>query len=243
MDANTYAVESEIEENHWWFVVRRLLFKSIIEKLNLSVDRPILDVGTSTGTNLRLLRSMGFENYRGLDRSTEAVRWCKSKGLGKVEIGDVCLMPFNDSYFDLILATDILEHVENDLLALRELRRVGKEKGSVVITVPAFPSLWGLQDEVSHHKRRYSRNELEKKLETVGFSCENRFYFNFILFLPVYLIRQFMRIRKISVDSENELNTPLLNKILKFIFHVDIILAKRFCPPFGVSLFILARPK
>ena len=155
MDAATYAVESEIEQTHWWFVVRRELIRALIVESGIGPDAAILDLGTSTGTNLRLLKEMGFSNYKGLDMSPEAAKWCAEKNLGTVQLGDVCAIPFPDQSLDLVLATDIIEHVDDDALALREIRRVLKTTGRVIITVPAFQSLWGLQDEVAHHKRRY----------------------------------------------------------------------------------------
>lgn len=243
MDEQTYAVESEVEQTHWWFVVRRSLIRSIIDKLKLPPDASILDVGTSTGTNLRLLKEMGFTNFLGLDRSPEAIHWCAEKGLGTVRQGDVCAIPFSDESFDLVLATDIIEHVDDDLKALQELQRVLKKSGRIVITVPTFPSLWGLQDEVSHHKRRYRRRDLLDKLGKSGFECKKQFYFNFLLFAPIWTARQVMRVGKVKLQSENQLNTPILNSILKTIFYLDVALAKILKPPFGVSLFILASPQ
>lgn len=243
MDVNTYAVESEVEQTHWWFVVRRSLIRSIVDVLKLPPDAAILDVGTSTGTNLRLLKEMGFTNFLGLDRSPEAIHWCEDKGLGTVRQGDVCAIPFPDESFDLVLATDIIEHVDDDLRALKELQRVLKKSGRIVITVPTFPSLWGLQDDVAHHKRRYRRRDLLEKLGKSGFECEKGFYFNFLLFVPIWAVRQVIRIANVRLKSENQINTPLLNSILKAIFYLDVALARILNPPFGVSLLILASPQ
>src|SRR5215475_3136318 len=105
MDTLTYAVEAEVEANHWWFIGRRRLFSEMIADLQLPSDARVLDIGTSTGTNLRLLRDLGFANRKGLDLSDEAIRWCKQKDLGIVEKGDICNLPFRDGEFQLILAT------------------------------------------------------------------------------------------------------------------------------------------
>ncbi|MBK7659403.1 MAG: class I SAM-dependent methyltransferase, partial [Betaproteobacteria bacterium] len=113
MEVATYEVESRVEQTHWWFVGRRRLFRAHIEALGLSPDAAVLDVGTSTGTNLRLLKDMGFTRYRGLDPSPDAVRWCAEKGLGAVDLGTVAAIPFPDATFDLVLATDIIEHVDD----------------------------------------------------------------------------------------------------------------------------------
>ncbi|MBL0141887.1 MAG: class I SAM-dependent methyltransferase [Betaproteobacteria bacterium] len=240
MDSATYAVESQVEQTHWWFVGRRRLFRAHIEALRLPADAAVLDVGTSTGTNLRLLKEMGFTRYRGLDPSPDAIRWCAEKGLGVVDQGTVAAIPFPDATFDLVIATDIIEHVDDDVGALAELRRVLKPGGTLLLTVPAFPSLWGLQDEVAHHKRRYRAGPLLERVTRAGLACRESYHFNFLLFVPIWLARQVIRLLGIRLESENQVNTPALNGILKAIFAADVALARVLRPPFGVSILALA---
>lgn len=239
MEHATYAVESEVEQTHWWFVVRRSLFRRTIEGLNLPADAAILDAGTSTGTNLRLLREMGFTNVQGLGLSDEAIRWCAEKGLGAVMKGDVCNMPFADAQFDLVLAINIVEQVEYDVKALQEICRVLKPTGRAVITVPAFEFMWGLEDSLANHQRRYTYGELVDKLKAAGCRTYKSFYFNFLLFAPIWIARQLIRRFKPRLESENQLNSPLLNSVLKAIFTVDIACAGILHVPFGVSIFAL----
>src|SRR5438552_10308354 len=114
MDRATFEVEAAVEATHWWFVGRRKLFSKEILGRGLPSDARVLDVGTSTGTNLRMLRSIGFSNVEGLDLDEEAIRFCAEKGFGAVTRGDILNMPFEDCRFDLVLATDIIEHVDDD---------------------------------------------------------------------------------------------------------------------------------
>lgn len=239
MDLATYAVESQIEQTHWWFVVRRSLFRRAIHRLKLRRDAAILDAGTGTGTNLRLLREMGFTNVQGMDLSDDAIGWCAEKDLGAVRKGDVCSMPFADAQFDLVLATDIVEHVEYDVQALNEIRRVLKPSGRAIITVPAFESLWGLQDTIGQHRRRYTRWELLNKLKASGCRIYQSYYFNFLLFVPIWAARQLIRIFKPQVQNENQVNSPLINSVLKAVFTVDVACAGILHVPFGVSIFAL----
>jgi SAM-dependent methyltransferase len=239
MEIASYAAEAAVEADHWWFVGRRRLFSDIIEKLGLPRNAEILDVGTSTGTNLRMLRDLGFHRVHGIDQSIEAVRFCSEKGLGEVQLGDVCALPFPDCLFDLILATDIIEHVDNDLFALRELHRVLKPGSHLLLTVPTFRLLWGLQDEVSHHKRRYRLQHLLPKLFDAEFSLKEYYYFNYLLFLPILASRWLVRILRIRVASEAEINTKWLNRILTQIFRLDVKTAPWLRPPFGVSALVL----
>lgn len=239
MESKVYAVEAEIEATHWWFVGRRQLFSRLISRHDVSLHDRVLDIGTSTGTNLRLLAQLGFENRVGLDNDDEAIRWCAEKGLGVVTKGNVCKLPFRDREFRLVLATDIIEHVDDDITALREIHRVLAPGGIALISVPAFQSLWGLQDEVSLHKRRYSMDQLLARIAESGLRCTTSFYFNYLLFLPIWMARKFIRLFKVRVGSENQLNSPLMNQFLAAIFSLDVASAETVRPPFGVSIVAL----
>ena len=241
MEEAAYAAEAAIEASHWWYVGRRRLFAREIGRLGLGPNAPILDIGTSTGTNLRMLRDMQFRNVDGLDFSEEAIRFCTMKGLGRVEQGDICAMPWPDSSFDLVLATDIVEHVENDRQALAEIVRVLTPGGHVLITVPTFQSLWGHKDEFAHHKRRYRLQSLLDLARGPGLVIERSYYFNYILFVPIWLVRQILLLTNPANKAENQMNTPLLNRALGAVFHVDVATAGLLHPPFGVSALVLAR--
>ena len=241
MDLATYAVEAQAELAHWWFVGRRRLFAREIDRLRLPQSSPVLDVGSSTGTNLRVLREFGFRKVEAVDASEEAIRYCRDKGLGVVQQGDVCAMPFPQESFALVLATDVIEHIDDDGQALREIVRILRPGGYALITVPAFPSLWGLQDRVAHHKRRYRLRPLLARIEGAGLVVERSYHFNFLLFGPIWIARRLIDLFGIKLSSEGEINSPLLNRILSAVFSADIALAPLIHPPFGVSILVMAR--
>jgi SAM-dependent methyltransferase len=241
MDIATFEVEAEVEANHWWFVGRRQLFSSLIEHTGLDRRASVLDVGTSTGTNLRMLRDLGFSRVRGLDSSEVAIQFCDQKGLGTVELGDACRIPAEDGSFQLVLATDVIEHVDDDNAALKEFTRVLAPGGYLLLTVPAFMSLWGLQDTVAQHRRRYRMRGLVNQIADAGLQPLQRFYFNFFLFAPIWTARQIIKMFGIKLGSENQVNSPSINKILTRIMAFDVALAPSIRPPFGVSALVLAR--
>src|SRR5690348_11391025 len=146
LDAAVYAVESEVEETHWWFVGRRRLFAAELARAGVARDARILDVGAGTGSTLRMLHDAGYTRTAGLDSSDDAVRFCAAKGLGPVQKGDILALPFPDASFDFVFATDILEHVDDDGRAAAEIARILVPGGKALITVPTFQRLWGLQD-------------------------------------------------------------------------------------------------
>lgn len=143
MDATNFAVEAQVEECHWWFAGRRALFGRELAGAGLNSKCRVLDVGTGTGGNLRMLRNLQVPDVTGLDSNDLAIAYCKSKGLGAVRRGDICALPFADRTFDFVLATDVIEHVDDDSAALGELARVLRPGGKVLIAVPAFESLMG----------------------------------------------------------------------------------------------------
>jgi SAM-dependent methyltransferase len=241
MEATVYAVEAEVEQTHWWFVNRRRLFGAEIRRAGVDTSAHSLDVGTGTGANLRVLQELGFRDVTGLDASDDAIRFCAEKGLPPVRRGDITSLPFAESSFDLILATDVIEHVDDDGQALRELRRTLSPDGTLLLTVPAFQSLWGPQDRLSMHKRRYRLRPLLDLLRRNGWAPQRAYYFNYLLFAPIWLARRIIDLLRIELQSENEVNSPLINNVLSRIFAFDIATAPIIRPPFGVSILVVAQ--
>jgi SAM-dependent methyltransferase len=241
MEIAAYTAEAETEETHWWFVGRRKLFADEIERACIFPDARVLDVGAGTGANLRMLRASRFTRVTGLDDSDEAIRLCAAKGLGFVRKGDIRAMPFADASFDLVLATDVIEHVDDDGQAVAEIARVLVPGGRALITVPAFQSLWGLQDRQALHKRRYRLRPLLELLRSRGMQVECSYYFNYILFTPIWIARRLIDLFGVTLDSENKLNTPLLNRALSLVFFLDVSTARMLRVPFGVSILVMAR--
>jgi hypothetical protein len=154
---------------------------------------------------------------------------------------DLLTLPIKSNSVGMIMATDILEHLEKDVMGIKEIYRVLGRMGKVIITVPAFQALWGTQDVVGMHKRRYSKKELTQKIEQEGFTIIKSSYFNFFLFFPILLARWFIRFWGLNIESENKINHPLINNFLKTIFSLEAYILKYISFPFGVSIFCVAR--
>jgi SAM-dependent methyltransferase len=241
LEREVYDIEARVEAEHWWFAGRRHLFANEMARAEIRQSSWVLDVGVGSGSNLRMLAEMKFPHVIGLDPNPDVVQICQDKGFASVQQGTICSMPFSSESFDFVLATDIIEHVQDDVVALQEICRVLRPGGYVLITVPAFQSLWGLQDDVALHYRRYRLGTLLERVAGAQLAIVRSYYFNYLLFAPIWTARQIIRLARIRLQSENELNSPLINRFLTAIFRLDIATAPLLRPPFGVSALVLAR--
>ena len=242
MQGHTYRILYEVEESHWWHAGRRKIIAGFVERIcrDTGVERPrILDVGCGTGANLVMLSEYG--EAEGVDVSEEALEFCRARGLNNVRLGAAEQLPYEDETFDLVTALDVVEHLDDDVAGLREMRRVLVPGGRVLLFVPAFMFLWGVQDDVSHHRRRYRMPELRRAVERAGLEVERTTYANITFFAPVLLIRKLMRVAGLRAASENNINIPALNGILGRMLGAEGALLRRTNLPFGVSGLCVAR--
>ena len=242
MEAVTYQIEAQVGESHWWFQGRRAILKDVISRLGLKANPlEIYDLGCGTGHNLVMLQELGHAT--GVDMSADALAYCRTLGCTSLVQGDLTALPLPDACADLVVASDILEHLDDDVAGAREIVRVLKDDGRVVITVPAFRWLWGPQDDVSHHKRRYTRPELVRLLEGAGLELQKITYFNFLLFTPIWLGRLLIKLSRANVVSENTLTPGALNGVLRRIFASEAYWLRLGGFPLGVSLLAVAKKK
>jgi SAM-dependent methyltransferase len=242
MMEHTYPILFRVEQSHWWHIGRRKIIASFVEDICRRVTdrRPrILDVGCGTGANLLMLSKFG--DAEGVDVSEDALAFCRERGLENVKLGAAEQLPYDDGTFDLVTALDVVEHLDDDLAGLREMRRVLRPGGRVLLFVPTFMFLWGLQDDVSHHRRRYRMPELGRVLEQAGFEVERSTYANITFFMPILAMRKLMRLTGIKAESENNINVSALNGVLARMLGAESEILKYVNIPFGVSGLCVAR--
>ena len=180
----------EVEDRYWWFVSRREL---VLKLVNTFIDMStplILDIGCGTGATASALQKIG--RVIGVDFSPLALDACRRRRLDRLIQARAGALPFANDVIDLIVATDVLEHLEDDHAALAEFHRVLRPGGVAVITVPAYQFLWSEHDEALMHKRRYTARQIGKKTRDVGFRELRRGYTLSLLF-PLALGRLLRR--------------------------------------------------
>lgn len=241
MDINLHKQYQKVQEKHWWFKVRDKVLLDIISRY-INVGDAVLDFGCNYGHSVRLLKNNGYKSM-GVDISEEAITYGKS-----LNISDIYLTSnkkFVKNSFDAVVATDVLEHIEDDKMAFDYIWSLVKSGGLVVITVPAFMFLWGVQDEVSHHFRRYRMHGLESLLGSVGdFELVKKSYFNTFLFLPIAFVRLVSRLFNVrSRNSDLSINNQFLNKLFFAIFNLERKILKYANFPIGTSALLVLRKR
>jgi SAM-dependent methyltransferase len=138
---------------------------------------------------------------------------------------------------------DVLEHIPDDARALQIVNRKLRNGGRIVLAVPAYMWLWGQQDVVNQHCRRYTQGELREKLQAANFTVERTTYFNTFLFPPIAVIRLLARTgrREPAQDGDFTYAPSSSNAVLFNLFSSERILLRFFDFPFGVSVFAAAR--
>ena len=195
------------EDRYWWFVARRHLITSLLGSHYERTGRlRILDIGCGTGAMLDDLKPFG--EVIGADFSPEALQFCVTRGASAgLARADVRRLPFADESFDVVTAMDIIEHIDDDKAASSEIFRVLKPGGRLLVTVPAFPSLWSEHDEALHHFRRYTAPRLKDLFQRVGLRVDKLSYTVTTLFPLIWVYRQITNLRpKAQVGSEKKAN-------------------------------------
>lgn len=186
-------VTLSLEDRHWWYRGRRRLVRAVTEKLPLERPASVLDAGCGGGANLAELARLG--RVTGVEPSDEARSAAEARGVGPVVGGTVEELPFADGEFDLATALDVIEHTDDDVAALRELRRVVRPGGFLVLTVPAYQRLYGPHDVANEHRRRYVRPGLSEAATAAGWTELRSSYFNSLLLPPAAVHRAIQRRR------------------------------------------------
>lgn len=241
MEIEEYKKMDELESKHWWFVSKREFLRITIDRfVGKLKGKKVLDVGCGTGGVLQMLEGLGAE-AEGVDVSQAALEYCRHKNL-KVTLGDGAKLPYPDSVFDLVISSDVLEHIENDVTAVAEIKRVLKPGGVLIATVPAHQKLFSYHDVALHHARRYSKKQFIDLLAK-SFPEVNVTWIHSALLIPAAVQRVIFRYIG-KKDSDVKMNNPIINRILSIWYVVEFSIYRIFKRlPFGLSLIGAARKK
>lgn len=254
MNADEYRKLAEVEDQMWYFrALHGHIERALLEALN---EKPaaILDAGCGTaGLIRRLAPKHPAWRWQGVDLSELACALARERvvGLGApmpaiaeptIHHGSVTELPFADASFDAIVSADVLYHIDDDERALRELVRVLRLGGVVVINVPAYRWLWSYHDVAVHSRRRYSRPDVRDKLRRAGLVVDRATYWNALPF-PLVVVR-----RKLLPAPRSGSDVQLYAAPVEAAFNVAMACERAWLRtmgalPFGSSVFAVARKK
>ncbi|MGH9844216.1 MAG: class I SAM-dependent methyltransferase [Blastocatellia bacterium] len=245
MRPQNYEIIFQAEDDHWWFVGRRAIVFTMIElALGAWASSParhlqILDIGCGTGATMDHLKRYG--EVQGIDLEEIPLGFSRRRGHKRVTQASATELPFASDSLDLVTALDVIEHLDDDVKGLAEIRRVLRPGAPAVLFVPAFQALWGPNDVQSGHKRRYRRRQFRDAVEQAGLRVERISYANIAMFIPIWLGRKILNLLGRREASENRINHPWINNLIARVFSSEANWLKDHTLPFGVSIVCVAR--
>ena len=227
------------EDRHWWSISRRMIVQKVLDSYLPDRDtRRILEVGCGSGGNLELLSKYG--DLHAMELDDDAREMANRRGTCLVEKGFLPdNIPFTET-FDLICMLDVLEHIDDDLRTLQEIRKRLNPRGKLLLTVPAHGFLWSAHDVALAHKRRYRKKQLIELIRISGFKTVYATYFNTFLF-PVIAVTRFLH-NALGKKGGTDVKMPssFMNDLLIKIFSSEKLLIPRISLPVGVSILLVA---
>lgn len=231
------------ENKHFWFIARKEFILKQMKKV-IDSSSKILEIGAGTGNVARYLMQHGYNNIAVGEMHFNGLKYAKEYGIKECYQFNLLDTPFENE-FNTICMFDVLEHIEDDDLALQNVYKSLTNNGNIILTVPSHMWLWNRDDAIAGHKRRYTKKVLIDKLHNNGFEILDASYF-FMAIIPLLYLRTILnRDDKSKIKNEefhNDISmNPLLSNILLFISRLENKI-NNFLPNFfGGSLFIIAR--
>ena len=237
----------QAELTHWWFQARLQIVSSLIRRFSPGpAPRRIADIGCGMGASLERLARLG--TVVGADFSPTALAFARSRTREPLVAAALPDLPFADGQFDVVCALDVIEHIDDDAAAVRELSRICRPGGLLVLTVPAYPWLWSEHDDINEHKRRYTRRRLQECLAPLPIDVLRLSYMNTLLAPPLMLARLIKRACKSRQAAQPEKSDVFavaepLNTLLRIVFAAEAAVLPYVCLPLGTSVIAIGRKR
>jgi SAM-dependent methyltransferase len=232
---------ADLSKDYWWFKGIGCICDALLKAHDTDVTSrkgPHLDIGCGSGASLRSSSAIG------MDISYSALSICRQYKVNKLLQCRAEMLPFKESTFGLVTAEGVIEHINDDILFLREVFRVMRSNGLMLIFTSAYGFLWSHHDRASGHVRRYDKRQLEESIKAAGFKIVKISYVNFLLFPFIALVRIIQKITGVDRFLKKEdliVLPPAINYFLTRVFYLESLILKKHSFPFGVSLICLAK--
>ena len=243
MQKQEYRIMEDFEKEYWWHLGKRHLIKKLMGEYFTRKRLNILEVGCGTGELTQLLQK--HHNVMGIDVAQEAIDTCKARGITDVYNKDILELDTSKlkEKFDLVLALDVLEHIQEDVEAMKVINLLLKRDGYFFVNVPAHKFLWSGHDEALRHKRRYTMYELVQKLELSSFKIARKSYFVSFVFPIIFLYRTWGNLfNKRAYPKTSYVVLPrFANNFLTKLLKLEVSLMKFMNLKFGTTITVVAK--
>jgi SAM-dependent methyltransferase len=204
---------AQVEDRHWWYAERRELLRRALDEI-ATAPGLALDIGAAGGGNTRVLTTAGWRALA-LEYVSEGAEVCVQRGVPVVR-GDATALPVAPGSLDLVVAYDVLEHLEDDKSAAREMFEALRPGGVALVAVPVDMALWSEHDVAVGHVRRYSRQDLTDLLTGAGFVLDD-------VRSWMVLLRPAVAVRRRLASRGSDLDDPpgWLNRVLAAVVAVE----------------------
>jgi SAM-dependent methyltransferase len=253
-DPSLYESLVAVEDRHFWFRARNRAITAVFEsvRVGLKPGYRVLEVGCGTGNVLRALQKSAVGGtVIGMDLHLEGLRYAQRRVNPALLVSADAGRPPFSVQFDVVGLFDVLEHLDDDVAVLRQVRELLSANGALLLTVPAYRNLWSYFDVGSHHRRRYESAELNDKLVAAGFSVEYLTPYMSVLHPVLWAGRRLAATRRPrpadaasawSLAKADLRVRPITGTFLGFLLGQELAwLRRRRRLPFGASLLAVAR--
>ncbi len=243
-DDHYFDVMATVAETHWWYRARRAW---VAQELGPRV-RPgatVVDVGTGTSETLDTLAGLGAGTVVGTDISPHALAFAARRRPRPSVLRSLATeLPFPDACADALVSLEVLEHLDDDVAATCEYRRILKPGATAYITVPSYQWLWSEHDDWAAHRRRYDARTFERAVVAGGFRVVRTSYYFSFLVPPAYLMRRtpLKRLVKATNDEVSAMH-PAVDALFASVARVERAVGRRWRIPFGLSILCVAEAR
>jgi SAM-dependent methyltransferase len=232
---------AEVADSHWWYRARRAWLEQEIGT-RVAIGERAYDIGCGTADALATLAEIGARPVVGTDLSEHVLRGVVARDTHPAVLKSLAEhLPFADHSAATLISMDVIEHLDDDQLALGEYRRVLRPGGVLFLTVPAYQWIWSEHDERAAHRRRYSKTQFVTAARTAGFVVERSTYF-FSFLVPVAALLRKTPLRRFfpATDEEASEMHPAIASVLALLARLERRVGARIDLPFGLSILIVA---
>ncbi|MCP4644752.1 MAG: class I SAM-dependent methyltransferase [bacterium] len=241
MKSEEYRHMYNAEDAHWWYRGLRGMLRQAWAQSAPSTRLRVLDVGCGTGANLSVFNETA--EAVGIDYSMDPLDLCKDRGVNGLAAASALELPFAPGSFDVVVSCDVLCHqgITDPRIALREMARVLRPGGHILLNVPAYQWLMSSHDREVATTRRFTRAEVVRILRDAGFEPRRTTYWNTLLFPAAVGVRVWRKFFPIEGSDLTETPSALTNRVCGAMLAVERCILRLTTLAFGVSVFAVAR--